>query len=84
MRKAYLSTLSLSLALLAATGLLAGCGAKGATAVNVNVNAQPTIVDVTTTQAAVKAIPTYFEATGNLASDGPRMLHRTSRERSWR
>jgi RND family efflux transporter MFP subunit len=26
-------------------------------------------VDVTTTQAAVKAIPTYFEATGNLASD---------------
>jgi RND family efflux transporter MFP subunit len=69
MRKAYLSTLSLSLALLAAAGLLAGCGAKGATAVNVNVNAQPTIVDVTTTQAAVKAIPTYFEATGNLASD---------------
>lgn len=69
MRKEYLRTVSVTLGLLAAAGLLAGCGAKGATAVNVNVNAQPTLVDVTTTQAAVKAIPTYFEATGNLASD---------------
>lgn len=43
------------------------CGAK--TAVNVNVNSQPTIVDVTTAQAVVKPIPTYFEATGNLVSD---------------
>jgi RND family efflux transporter MFP subunit len=47
--------------------LFAGCGSK--TTVNVNANAQPVIVDVTTTQALVKAIPTYFEATGNLVSD---------------
>ncbi|MEP6848134.1 MAG: efflux RND transporter periplasmic adaptor subunit [Acidobacteriota bacterium] len=32
-------------------------------------NTQPTTVDVTTAQAIVKPIPTYFEATGNLASD---------------
>lgn len=44
-----------------------GCGA-GATTVNVN-NNQPVIVDVTTAQAVVKPIPTYFEATGNLAGD---------------
>ncbi|HTH50896.1 MAG TPA: efflux RND transporter periplasmic adaptor subunit [Pyrinomonadaceae bacterium] len=47
--------------------VLSGCGAK--TSVNINANAQPTTVDVTTTQAVVKPIPTYFEATGNLASD---------------
>jgi len=69
MRKAFFSTVSLGLALLASAGLLTGCGAKSATTVNVNSAAQPTIVDVTTTQAAVKPIPTYFEATGNLASD---------------
>jgi multidrug resistance efflux pump len=68
MRKAYFSIVSLALGLLAVAGVLTGCGAKGAT-VNVNANSQPTIVDVTTTQATVKAIPTYFEATGNLASD---------------
>src|SRR6476660_6114737 len=43
------------------------CGAK--TNVNVNVNNQPTVVDVTTAQAVMTQIPTYFEATGNLASD---------------
>ena len=48
-------------------GFYAACGSK--TAVNVNVNNQPTIVDVTTVQAVMKPIPTYFEATGNLASD---------------
>src|SRR5947209_4236625 len=69
MRKAYFSTVSLALGLLAVAGVLTGCGAKGATTVNVNANSQPTIVDVTTTQATVKPIPTYFDATGNLASD---------------
>lgn len=45
----------------------AGCGSKAA---NSNANtAQPTTVDVTATQAVVKQIPTYFEATGNLAGD---------------
>lgn len=45
----------------------AGCGSK--TTVNVNANNQPTTIDVTTTQAVTQPIPTYFEATGNLASD---------------
>ncbi len=52
----------------AAVIAIAGCGSK-AVNVNVNTNSQPTIVDVTTTQAVIRAIPTYFEATGNLASD---------------
>src|SRR5215218_9470102 len=48
---------------------LASCGGSKAQ-VNVNVNAgQKQNVDVTTTQAVVRQIPTYFEATGNLVSD---------------
>jgi len=45
---------------------LSGCRSGQATT---NLNNQPTIVDVTTTQAVVHDIPTYFEATGNLVSD---------------
>jgi len=45
-----------------------GCG-SGSAASNVNANNQPAIIDVTTTQAVVKPIPTYFEATGNLVGD---------------
>lgn len=48
--------------------IVSACGSKAETA-NANSNTQPTIVDVTTTQALTKQIPTYFEATGNLASD---------------
>lgn len=49
--------------------LLAACGGSNAQ-VNVNVNTAPKPnVEVTTTQAVVQQIPTYFEATGNLASD---------------
>jgi RND family efflux transporter MFP subunit len=44
-------------------------GSKAANENNSNANAAPTIVDVTTAQAVVQQIPTYFEATGNLASD---------------
>jgi RND family efflux transporter MFP subunit len=44
-----------------------GCG-RG-TSANTNKAAEAPIVDVTTAQATVKQIPTYFEATGNLASD---------------
>ena len=48
---------------------LASCGGSNAQ-INVNVNAgQKQNVEVTTTQAVVRQIPTYFEATGNLASD---------------
>jgi RND family efflux transporter MFP subunit len=52
--------------------LVTGCGGGSQAAVNVNTanaNALPTIVDVTAAQAVVRQIPTYFEATGNLASD---------------
>ncbi len=45
-----------------------GCGSK-TTANTANANNQPQTVDVKTTQAVTKPIPTYFEATGNLASD---------------
>src|SRR5215207_6849206 len=48
---------------------LASCGGSKAQ-VNVNVNAaQKTNVAVTSAPAVVQQIPTYFEATGNLASD---------------
>lgn len=53
--------------LLAVALISAGCGRSGAVAVNVNT--QPVTVDITTAQAVVRPIPTYFEATGNLASD---------------
>ena len=56
------------LALLAAVGVLGGCGSQ-ASSVNTNANTQTQIVDVSTTQAVVLPIPTYFEATGNLAGD---------------
>ncbi len=60
------ASFALATALIVAVG--SGCGSKSA--VNVNVNSgQPTTVDVTTTQAVTKPIPTYFEATGSLASD---------------
>jgi len=56
-------------ALIFAIALIAtGCG-SGSAASNVNANNQPAIIDVTTTQAVVKPIPTYFEATGNLVGD---------------
>jgi len=44
------------------------CG-SGSESVNVNANVQAPTVDVTTAQAIVRQIPTYFEATGNLAGD---------------
>lgn len=57
----------LSIVLVVCALIASACGSK--TAVNVNANTQATIVDVTTTQAVTQQIPTYFEATGNLASD---------------
>jgi len=46
----------------------AACGRSSADA-NANANAQPQVVEVTTAQAVVHQIPSYFEATGSLASD---------------
>lgn len=57
--------IALSSAIFSACG-----GSKAANANNANsANALPTVVDTTTAQAIVKNLPTYFEATGNLASD---------------
>ena len=56
-----------SLLLLAVALISVGCG-SGSSA-NVRVNTEPVTVDITTSQAVVRQIPTYFEATGNLASD---------------
>ena len=53
---------------LAVVSGLAGCGSRSV-AVNINANSQPITADVTTVQAVVKPIPTYFEATGNLVGD---------------
>ncbi len=47
----------------------ASCGSSRAENANVNTNAAPTIVETTTAQAIVRNLPTYFEATGTLASD---------------
>lgn len=57
--------------LLAATPFLfSACAGSSVNAdVDKNVNTEPQIVDVATTQAVVRQIPTYFEATGTLASD---------------
>lgn len=48
--------------------LAAACGRSASTNTNVTVQT-PAVIDVTATQAVVRPIPTYFEATGNLASD---------------
>ncbi len=49
---------------------LASCGGSIAkNNSNANAETKPTNVEVTTAQAVVRQIPTYFEATGNLASD---------------
>lgn len=48
--------------------LASGCG-RSASSANVNANAEPQVVDVTTERAVIKPIPTYIEATGSLASD---------------
>ncbi|HXG86351.1 MAG TPA: efflux RND transporter periplasmic adaptor subunit [Pyrinomonadaceae bacterium] len=52
-----------------ATTSCSGSKASSANANQANASAAPTIVDVTTTTAVVRPIPTYFETTGTLASD---------------
>jgi RND family efflux transporter MFP subunit len=46
-----------------------GCGSRGSNTNASSTSAQPTTVDIKTAQAITRQIPTYFEATGNLASD---------------
>ncbi len=47
----------------------ASCGGSKAKSVNANANTAPTTIEVKTAQAVVQNMPTYFEATGSLASD---------------
>ena len=50
--------------------VLAGCGGSKASSENANAaSSEPLIVEVTTAPAIMQQIPTYFEATGTLASD---------------
>lgn len=67
MRDKIIST-TLFIAILAAVIFAVGCGSRAANT-NANTSSQSTTIDVTTAQAVTKQIPTYFEATGNLASD---------------
>jgi RND family efflux transporter MFP subunit len=68
MTKRDLTNALIAVSVATASIVLSACGSKAESA-NANSNKLATIVDVTTTQAVVKPIPTYFEATGNLASD---------------
>lgn len=67
MRNTYINKIFAAV-LIAAPILFASCGGSKA-GNNGNANAAAQTVDVTTALAIVKQIPTYFEATGNLASD---------------
>ncbi|HEX8738207.1 MAG TPA: efflux RND transporter periplasmic adaptor subunit [Pyrinomonadaceae bacterium] len=49
---------------------IASCsGSSAKNTNNTNTNTQPSVVDVTTATAIAQNVPTYFEATGSLASD---------------
>jgi RND family efflux transporter MFP subunit len=61
------SRMILVLAIAALLAAVSACSRSSATSNAANTQAQ--IVDVTTAQAVARQIPTYFEATGNLASD---------------
>lgn len=50
-------------------GFLTACGSGSNSAAATNANKEPVSVEVTTEQAVIRPIPTYVEATGNLASD---------------
>ena len=65
-RKAVIFIFVLGVAI---AGMAVACRRSDGSTNSANANNQPTIIDVTTAAAIVKPIPTYFEATGNLASD---------------
>ncbi len=57
-----------SAAVFLSTFIASGCAGRASTT-NVNVKVEPQTIDVTAEKAVVLPIPTYIEATGNLASD---------------
>ncbi|CAN5179410.1 N/A [soil metagenome] len=69
MNKVYFNKLTVFILIITIGLMLNACGSSKAENANANGNTAPTVVDVTTAQAVVQEIPTYFEATGTLASD---------------
>lgn len=70
MNKFCFTKLSVLVLMLTAGLILNGCsGSKAENANNANASTAPAIVEIATAQAIVQNIPTYFEATGTLASD---------------
>ena len=70
MRLKDFNKIALIICFSAVISFLAACGgSKAKTNENANADTKPTNVEITTTQAAIQQIPTYFEATGTLASD---------------
>ncbi|MEO7672809.1 MAG: efflux RND transporter periplasmic adaptor subunit [Pyrinomonadaceae bacterium] len=66
----YQKVFILAIVIIASSVLLAlGCSSSSGSTNNNNGNAQPASVEVTTAQAVIRPIPSYIEATGNLASD---------------
>ena len=57
----------ISLAAIAVAAFAAGCGTPANSAETANT--EPVAVEITTAQAEIRPIPSYIEATGNLASD---------------
>ena len=59
-----------ALLILLAVALFAGACSTGSSKANtINAKRESPVIDVTTAQAIVRPIPSYIEATGNLASD---------------
>lgn len=70
MKYQNLYKIAIILSLSAILSVLTACsGSKAESANNSNANAAPSVVETTVAQAIVQNVPTYFEATGNLAGD---------------
>lgn len=65
----FLKVILFALLLSALSLFIAACGKSSAENTNQAANTESQTVSVSTTQAIVKQIPTYFEATGSLTSD---------------
>ncbi len=66
----FFKVIIFTLLLSALSLFIASCGSSNANSDNANqANAENQSVSVSTTQAVVREIPTYFEATGSLSSD---------------
>ena len=55
--------------LLTVAAMATGCGSRADSATSANANNEPESVEVMSAQAEIRPIPSYIEATGNLAGD---------------